>query len=323
MGFDLSRRTPPSKRNGRPVRSLSKNSPTGDDSVVGPTGHVQFGLRRLAALSQAAAANRSFVISSRVSIRGVSHAFSSGGPVLQGVDLEIEAGSFVALLGPSGCGKSTLLRFVSGLDAPASGSVMLTPEGDAATSGAETKLAFVFQDAQLLPWRSVLDNVALPLELQGLSREEARKRARGPLAEVELSDVHERFPDQLSGGMRMRVSIARALVTEPGVLLLDEPFAALDELTRQRLDERLRRLWLARRMTVIFVTHALAEAAFLAERALVMSRRPGRIVLDHHLELPEERTMDLRTNGAFVAQTALLYRALQEHGGLDDSAEHA
>ena len=234
--------------------------------------------------------------------------------MLEDIDLVIEAGSFVALLGPSGCGKSTLLRFISGLDTPASGTIAISDDPP-------PKLAFVFQDAQLLPWRSVLDNVALPLELQGSSRAEARERARGPLAEVELSDVHERFPDQLSGGMRMRVSIARALVTEPSVLLLDEPFAALDELTRQRLDERLRKLWQARRMTVIFVTHALAEAAFLAERALVMSRRPGRIVLDHALQLPQDRGLNLRTNLDFVAQTALLYRALSQHGALDD-AQH-
>ena len=239
--------------------------------------------------------------------------------MLQGIDLDITAGSFVALVGPSGCGKSTLLRFISGLDAPSSGSVELLSAENRTASGDAPKLAFVFQDAQLLPWRSVLDNVALPLELRGMSRAEARKRAYAPLAEVELSDVHERFPDQLSGGMRMRVSIARALVTEPGVLLLDEPFAALDELTRQRLDERLRKLWLDRHMTVIFVTHALAEAAFLAERVLVMSRRPGRIVLDHRLELPEARTLELRTDIGFANQTALLYRALSEHGALDDS----
>jgi NitT/TauT family transport system ATP-binding protein len=241
--------------------------------------------------------------------------------VLRGIDVDLQAGSFVALLGPSGCGKSTLLRFISGLESPSSGSILLSPGGEALTSQAHAaaKLAFVFQDAQLLPWRTVIDNVALPLELQGLSRAEARRRARGPLSEVELSDVHERFPDQLSGGMRMRVSIARALVTEPELLLLDEPFAALDELTRQRLDERLRRLWLARRMTVIFVTHALSEAAFLAERALVMSRRPGRIVLDHRLDLPLDRSVELRTLPAFVEQTAILYRALEQHGGLDDS----
>ena len=258
------------------------------------------------------------MISSRVSIRGVSHSFSSGGPVLQGIDLEIEAGSFVALVGPSGCGKSTLLRFISGLEVPTAGAFRLGAARDS-----RSKLGFVFQDAELLPWRSALDNVALPLELQGLSRDEARRRARGPLAEVELSDVHHRFPDQLSGGMRMRVSIARALVTEPALLLLDEPFAALDELTRQRLDQRLRELWRARRMTVVFVTHALAEAAFLAERVLVMSRRPGRIVLDHRLDLPEERELELRTSLPFVEQTALLYRALREHGALTDAATDA
>jgi NitT/TauT family transport system ATP-binding protein len=237
--------------------------------------------------------------------------------VLEDIDLELAAGSFVALLGPSGCGKSTLLRFISGLDTPSRGSISLLP--GASSKSATSRLAFVFQDAQLLPWRSVLDNVALPLELAGVSRAEARQRARAPLADVELADVYERYPDQLSGGMRMRVSIARALVTEPEILLLDEPFAALDELTRQRLDERLRALWLARRMTVIFVTHALAEAAYLADRALVMSRRPGRIVLDHELALPAERGLDLRTSLGFVEQTAILYRALRAHGGLDDS----
>ena len=272
------------------------------------------------------AACRSFPISCPVVIRGVSHSFGSGGPVLQGIDLTLAAGSFVALLGPSGCGKSTLLRFISGLDAPSSGSVSLSPAPAPApaaersakfTDGA--KLGFVFQDAHLLPWRSVIDNVALPLEIQGLGRAEARRRALQPLADVELSEARDRFPDQLSGGMRMRVSIARALVTEPEVLLLDEPFAALDELTRQRLDERLRALWLARRMTVIFVTHSLAEAAFLAERALVMSKRPGRIVLDQHLALPEERGPALRTSAPFVEQTALLYHALEQHGGLDEA----
>jgi NitT/TauT family transport system ATP-binding protein len=266
---------------------------------------------------RSSAGQREFTISSSVVIRGVSHSFSSGGPVLEDIDLELGAGSFVALLGPSGCGKSTLLRFISGLDTPSQGSISLSAS-DSKRGPAGTRLAFVFQDAQLLPWRSVLDNVALPLELAGVGRAEARQRARAPLADVELSDVLERYPDQLSGGMRMRVSIARALVTEPSILLLDEPFAALDELTRQRLDERLRALWLARGMTVVFVTHSLAEAAYLADRALVMSRRPGKIVLDHPLALPRERSLDLRTSLPFVAETAILYRALQAHGGLDE-----
>jgi NitT/TauT family transport system ATP-binding protein len=177
----------------------------------------------------------------------------------------------------------------------------------------------VFQDAHLLPWRTVLDNVALPLELRGVGRAEARQRARAPLADVELADSLARFPDQLSGGMRMRVSIARALVTEPKVLLLDEPFAALDELTRQRLDERLRALWAKRGMTVIFVTHSLAEAVFLAERALVMSKRPGRVVLDHAISLPGVRPGALRTSLPFVENTSALYQALEAHGALDEA----
>ncbi len=242
--------------------------------------------------------------------------------MLKNIDLELAAGSFVALLGPSGCGKSTLLRFISGLEAPSAGTISLIPNTHSALGGLP-RLAFVFQDAQLLPWRTVLDNVALPLELQAVNRKEARERARQPLSEVELADVLDRFPDQLSGGMRMRVSIARALVTEPEILLLDEPFAALDELTRQRLDERLRRLWLARKMTVLFVTHALGEAAFLAERALVMSKRPGRIVLDHQVDLPGDRSLALRTQPAFVEQTALLYASLAAHGALDDQEREA
>ena len=258
-----------------------------------------------------------FPISSRVSIRQVNHSFSPGGAVLRDIDLELPAGEFVALVGPSGCGKSTLLRLISGLEQPSAGSIQLA-SNVAGASAAPSKLTFVFQDAQLLPWRSVLDNVALPLEIQGLSREQARERAKAPLADVELTDAAERYPDQLSGGMRMRVSIARALVTEPELLLLDEPFAALDELTRQRLDERLRALWIARRMTVVFVTHSLAEAVFLADRALVMSSRPGRIVLDQQLNLPENRLGAMRTEAPFVAQTALLYQALAAHGGFDE-----
>jgi NitT/TauT family transport system ATP-binding protein len=253
------------------------------------------------------------------------HSFTPDALVLDGIDIQIASGSFVAVLGPSGCGKSTLLRLISGLDAPTAGSIsVLGRELSRKPSGGGSplrpgELAFVFQDPHLLPWRTVLDNVGLPLELRGLDRAEARERARAALAEVELAAALKSFPDQLSGGMRMRVSIARALVTEPQLLLLDEPFAALDELTRQRLDERLRVLWAAKRMTVLFVTHSLAEAVFLAGRAVVMSKRPGRIVLDHDLVLPDERTAALRNSLAFVEQTAILYRALESYGGSDEA----
>jgi NitT/TauT family transport system ATP-binding protein len=227
----------------------------------------------------------------------------------------VEGGAFVALLGPSGCGKSTLLRLIAGLESPSAGTIRIADEN---SNGAPGRTAFVFQDAHLLPWRTVLDNVALPLELRGVDRDEARRRALAPLAEVELADEVRAFPDQLSGGMRMRVSIARALVTEPSLLLLDEPFAALDELTRLRLDERLRALWERRRMTVLFVTHSLSEAVFLSNRAIVMSKRPAKIVLDHGLSLPNERDAPLRATPKFTEEVATLYDALEKHGGLDD-----
>lgn len=247
----------------------------------------------------------------------MNHEFGAAARVLEDVDLEISAGSFVALVGPSGSGKSTLLRLIAGLDTPSSGQITIEPAAERRATGTAAT-AFVFQDAHLLPWRSVLDNVALPLELLGVERKEARRRAEAPLADVELGDALMRYPDQLSGGMRMRVSIARALVTEPELLLLDEPFAALDELTRQRLEERLRALWTARGMTVLFVTHSLAEAVFLAERALVFSQRPARVVLDHRIALDAERAPALRTELRFVEQTARLYRAL-ERGTADEA----
>ncbi len=222
-----------------------------------------------------------------VRIEDVRRAF---GPlvVIAGMTLRIEAGEFLAILGPSGCGKSTLLRMIAGLDQPNSGNIVTEPAGD------RFQKAFVFQDAHLLPWRNVLDNAALPLELMGVAREERHRNARTALGQVSLLDAVERYPAQLSGGMRMRVSLARALVTEPQLLLLDEPFAALDEITRFHLDVQLRELWRARKMTVIFVTHSISEAAFLADRAVVMGKRGGNIKLDRKIALPEERTNELR-----------------------------
>ena len=240
-----------------------------------------------------------------VSLRAVRRTFAGGVTAIDGVDLDVGPGEFVAVLGPSGCGKSTLLRAVAGLDPVQGGRVEVGAPG--AHSPGRHDLAFVFQDAHLLPWRRVRDNVALPLELRGVERRQRQRVADDAIAQVELEEASRRFPAQLSGGMRMRVSLARALVTEPGLLLLDEPFAALDEITRQRLDEQLHALWRRRRMTVLFVTHSLVEAAFLAQRVVVLSRRPARVVGETAVGLPELRTAELRTTPDFVA----LVRTLQ------------
>lgn len=236
-----------------------------------------------------------------LTVRGVEHVYPGGVRALTSIDLEVAAGEFLAILGPSGCGKSTLLRIIAGLERPSAGRV----------EGASDRTAYVFQDAHLLPWRTVLENAALPLELQGVDAATRRKAATEALARVGLSDALDRYPAQLSGGMRMRVSLARAMVNEPTLLLLDEPFAALDEITRERLDEQLRELWQARQMTVIFVTHSTSEAAFLADRAIVFSKRPGRVMEDRRLALPAERTGPLRATPEFAGETRFLYEALE------------
>jgi NitT/TauT family transport system ATP-binding protein len=232
--------------------------------------------------------------------------------VINDLSLDIAAGEFLAILGPSGCGKSTLLRLIAGLTPPDSGTLNITP--------ADTKFqtAFVFQDAQLLPWRTVLENAALPLELMGVDPKEDPKerlaRAAVTLEEVGLTEALSRYPAQLSGGMRMRVSLARALVTQPRLLLLDEPFAALDEITRFRLDVRLRDLWIERGMTVIFVTHSITEAAFLADRAVVLTRRGGGIKLDRRLALPRVRDNELRLSPHLAMEMQALLAAMEEEG---------
>lgn len=249
-----------------------------------------------------------------IDIRGVRRRFVTPGgafaasstvAALDGIDLAIEEGSFVALIGPSGCGKSTLLRIIAGLDAPDEGTVELA-------EGAARAIAYVFQDAHLMPWRSVAENVGLPLELRGVPRPERDAAVARALEQVELSDAARRYPAALSGGMRMRASIARALVTGPRLLLMDEPFAALDELTRQRLDERLLALWREHRFTVVFVTHAIFEATFLAQRAVVLSGRPARVLHDAPIDLPAERTAALRGDPAFAREAARLLAALEE-----------
>ena len=241
----------------------------------------------------------------------VRRVFPGGVVAVDGVDLTIARGSFTAFLGPSGCGKSTLLRMIAGLDAPTSGTIAVGDEGARAGDRASVPVAFVFQDAHLLPWRTVLDNAALPLELAGVPRAERHDAARAVLRDVGLEGAEARVPKELSGGMRMRVSLARALVTRPRLLLLDEPFAALDELTRNRLDDHLRNLWRERGTTVIFVTHSITEAAYLAERAIVFSKRPARVVVDHTIDLPEGRAGALRGEPSFAREVRTLQEALE------------
>jgi NitT/TauT family transport system ATP-binding protein len=243
-----------------------------------------------------------------VSLRSVQRIFDHTVEAVADISLEIAAGEFLAILGPSGCGKSTLLRLVAGLDHPTRGSVRL---GD---NFPRNQIAYVFQDAHLLPWRNVLQNVALPLELQGAGKSHRIAAAADALQRVGLTDAVARYPAQLSGGMKMRVSLARALVTRPRLLLLDEPFAALDEITRQHLDEQLRDLWMSLGMTVLFVTHSTAEAIFLADRAVVLTRRPARIVTDIPIDLPPKRDAAIRSTSKFAAMTKSIYDALQQGG---------
>lgn len=235
-----------------------------------------------------------------IAVRGVTKRFGTGVVALDQLSLDIPAGQFVSLLGPSGCGKSTLLRMIGGLDQPTGGTIQ-TPADN---------VGFVFQDAHLLPWRRVIDNVALPLELAGAAKDERRRRASESLNLVGLPGVERLYPSQLSGGMRMRVSLARALIGRPSLLLLDEPFAALDEISRQQLDDLLRQLWLQSGLTVVFVTHSIHEAAYLSERVVVLSRRPASVVIDQLIDLPDERQADIRATSEFASQAQALFSAL-------------
>jgi NitT/TauT family transport system ATP-binding protein len=225
-----------------------------------------------------------------VALAGVAKTFPSGTAALAPVDLDITPGSFVSLVGPSGCGKSTLLRLIAGLIAPSAGTIARSW-----TSGPRG-IGFVFQDPTLMPWATVARNVALPLDLAG----EDRRAVADALTRVGLDRFADAYPRELSGGMRMRAAIARAIVMRPAVLLMDEPFAALDEFTRARLNDDLLALWQAHRWTVVFVTHSIREAVFLSERVVVMSPRPGRIVADLAIAFDGPRDAALRDTHAFT-----------------------
>ena len=247
----------------------------------------------------------------KVEIKGVSKTYSGDKqPVqaLQTVDLSIKSGEFVSIVGPSGCGKSTLLRIIAGLSEPSRGTcqVSLGEPGRPIPSG---RIGFVFQDPTLMPWSNVAANVELPFRIAGRVGAEERERAAAALRAVGLAGFERAYPRQLSGGMRMRVSIARALVTDPELLLLDEPFAALDEITRFALNDDLLRLWQTRRPTILFVTHSVFESVYLSSRIAVMSARPGRIVADLPVGLPQPRE-GVRTSPACAAMCEIVSRAL-------------
>jgi NitT/TauT family transport system ATP-binding protein len=231
-----------------------------------------------------------------VRVSGVDKTFATahGRTVaLQGIDLEIRRGEFVSLIGPSGCGKSTLLRLIGDLTVPSTGQVEVNGKtAHSARLGRE--YGMVFQSPVLFDWRSVEDNVRLPLELLGMSRSDREKRAGEMLELVELSDFTRHYPYQLSGGMQQRVAIARALALEPSILLMDEPFGALDEMTRERMNSEVLRIWEQTGTTIVFVTHSIPEAVFLSSRVVVMSARPGRITHTVEVDLPLPRNEDTR-----------------------------
>jgi NitT/TauT family transport system ATP-binding protein len=222
-----------------------------------------------------------------VSCRNISKRFANGTLALSDVELDVFEYQFLSLLGPSGCGKSTLLRLIAGLSEPSAGTISWQ---------GHPSLSFVFQEPTLMPWATALSNVMLPLRLAGVHRDERRERAAAALAQVGLAGFEKSYPRELSGGMKMRVSIARALVTRPKVLLMDEPFAALDEITRFKLNNDLLELWQREGLTVIFVTHSVFESAFLSQRIAVMAARPGRFIEEVMLEARYPRTPEYRTS---------------------------
>jgi NitT/TauT family transport system ATP-binding protein len=249
-----------------------------------------------------------------VDIKGLTKRFEGGTLALEGIDLVIEEGEFVSLIGPSGCGKSTLLRIIGDLIQPTTGTVQVNGKA-AAQARADRDYGIVFQDAVLYDWRTVSRNISLPLELARWNRRRRAQRVKEMLGLVELTGFERHYPWQLSGGMQQRVSIARALSFDPALLLMDEPFGALDEMTRERLNLELLRIWEASASTMIFVTHSIAEAVFLSTRVVVMSPRPGRISTVIPIDLPQPRAAAIREDPHFFELVTQVREAL--HLGTD------
>jgi NitT/TauT family transport system ATP-binding protein len=248
-----------------------------------------------------------------VSIRGLSRSFVKGEVIaLQGIELEIQPREFVSFIGPSGCGKSTLLRIIGDLIEPTEGEIVVNGKS-AHRARLDRDYGIVFQDPVLYDWRTVAKNIALPLEMAGWDRSRRAKRVQEMLELVELTGFENRHPWQLSGGMQQRVSIGRALSFDPALLLMDEPFGALDEMTRERMNTELLRIWEASGSTIVFVTHSIAEAVFLSTRVVVMSARPGRIVDVIDVDLPRPRTVATREDSRFFDLVTRVRESL--HGG--------
>ena len=245
----------------------------------------------------------------------VSKTFSNGTVALKGLDLTIREHEFVTLLGPSGCGKSTALRLIAGLSDSTGGAIAWAADADHGVGGAQSDLSFVFQEPTLMPWATVFDNIYLPLRLAGVSRGDAAAPVADVIAMVGLDGFEPSYPRELSGGMKMRVSIARALVTKPRLLLMDEPFAALDEITRFKLNNDLLELWRNQSWTVIFVTHSVYESVYLSSRIAVMAARPGRIVGEIDIDAPYPRDEDYRTSqpyNEFCRRVAAMLRTAMD-----------
>jgi NitT/TauT family transport system ATP-binding protein len=237
-----------------------------------------------------------------VALRGVDKVYSNGVVALKGLDLAIGEGEFVSLLGPSGCGKSTVLRLIAGLGELTGGAIEW--------SSTRHEIGFVFQDATLMPWATVFGNIYLPLRVMGIKKSDAAPRVERAMEQVGLGGFGQAYPRELSGGMRMRVSIARALVAEPKILLMDEPFAALDEITRFKLNDDLLALWASQRWTVVFVTHSVFESVYLSSRIVVMSTRPGRV--SSEVILDGKRDSSFRTSAAYAEQCRKVSARLAE-----------
>ncbi|MFW2159885.1 ABC transporter ATP-binding protein [Acinetobacter beijerinckii] len=250
-----------------------------------------------------------------IMVRGVEKTYPNGTQALQRLDLNIARGEIISLLGPSGCGKSTLLKMFADLEQPSAGQVRWNGKADIQS---QCKMAMVFQEATLMPWATIEENLRLPLDLRHIAKSLSKEKVFDALKAVGLDKFAKAYPRELSGGMQMRASLARALVTEPDLLLMDEPFGALDEFTRHKLDSDIRKLWSERDLTVVFVTHSIYEAVYLSSRVIVMGARPGRVIADLEVDGPYQRDESFRTSESFIKQCSHFSELLAQASGGQD-----